>query len=214
MITKQQILSYVSAAILGKSDSISSALTPLTFATSTSWVFSTTSPNKSLIVTGNVTVSITSTSNGDAGVLKITKTTGNEVVTLAGTVFGTLLNNSLPQYISFLNDNGIIYWFAENAQISHTTQVVTSGSATVSNNVNLFVYNNTGTTASATITLPSSPVDGQSVDMYFINPVTALTIAANTGQTITQATIPTGTTANKRLGYNFISALSMWIAKQ
>lgn len=92
-------------------------------------------------------------------------------------------------------------------------EIVTSGSPTISNSTTIFIYNNANTTASATLTLPASPVNGQSVRIHFINAVTTLAIAPNTSQTISQYSAPTAIAAGEDIGYTWILSISKWISK-
>lgn len=94
-----------------------------------------------------------------------------------------------------------------------TQQVVTSGNATINNSTNIFIYNNASTTASATITLPVSPTDGQTVDIHFINAVTTFAISATAGQSISQSFTPTAMSAGEHLAYTWIQSLLTWINK-
>lgn len=59
-----------------------------------------------------------------------------------------------------------------------------TGSVTINDNTSTLVLTGTSTVASYTITLPAAPIDGQEVNIVAGGTVTALTLSANTGQTL------------------------------
>ena len=93
------------------------------------------------------------------------------------------------------------------------TQIVGSGSVVINNTTNVLYYNNASTTASATITLPAIPIDGHPLEIHFLSAVTALTIVANTGQTISQQAAPTTAVAGKHYAFIYILSTQTWLAK-
>ena len=93
------------------------------------------------------------------------------------------------------------------------TQIVTSGNITINNNTNVLYYNNAATLASANITLPAAPIDGQPIEIHFLSAVTALSFLANTGQTISQQAAPTTAAAGKHYSFIYIAANLTWLAK-
>lgn len=71
------------------------------------------------------------------------------------------------------------------ADQSYSLQVPITGFAiTVGNNISTLLLNPAGTLATGTITMPATPVDGQIVRLATTQTVTALTLNANAGQTI------------------------------
>ena len=76
---------------------------------------------------------------------------------------------------------------------------VTAFSITVGAGVSRLMLTPAGTLATGTITLPAAPVDGQEVCIFDTQTQTALTLSANTGQTISNAV--TALTANTRVCY-------------
>ena len=93
------------------------------------------------------------------------------------------------------------------------TQLVASGSAVINNATNILYYNNASTTAGVTLTLPATPTDGQALEIHFLSAVTALSIVANTGQTISQQAAPTSAAAGKHYSFIYIAANQTWLAK-
>lgn len=87
--------------------------------------------------------------------------------------------------------------------VAYSQQTPLTGfSITVPNGVSNLLLTPAGTLATGTITLPSAPVDGQMVCIFDTQTQTAVTIAANTGQTI-NGTALTALTANTRYCYVF-----------
>jgi hypothetical protein len=78
---------------------------------------------------------------------------------------------------------------------------LTAFTITVPNGVSRLLLTPAGTLATGTITLPANPVDGQEVCLYSTQTQTALTLSANTGQTISNAI--TAMTANTRYCYDY-----------
>src|SRR5205823_1393392 len=71
------------------------------------------------------------------------------------------------------------------ADQSKSLQVPTTGfSITIGAGVSTLLLNPAGTLATGSITMPAVPVDGQIVRLATTQTVTALTLAANTGHTI------------------------------
>jgi hypothetical protein len=103
---------------------------------------------------------------------------------------------------TFLNEQGRdpVRWV--NAPASGSTVTLTGQ--------HCFIYiGNTGTLAALTIALPPAPVDGQFIDIAFQSAVTALTLTAATGQTITGA--PTAGTANGSFTLRYNNQAATWV---
>ena len=94
-----------------------------------------------------------------------------------------------------------------------TQQIVTGGNIAINNNTALFIYNNSTTTASANITLPVNPTDGQTVDLHFINSVTTFSLSTAAGQAISQSFVPTSISAGEHLAYTYVQSLLTWLNK-
>jgi hypothetical protein len=69
--------------------------------------------------------------------------------------------------------------------------------------------------------MPASPEDGQIIDIYFggsigggATVVTSLTISANTGQTLIQATTPTTAVGGDWISYQYYSSTSRWYRRK
>lgn len=72
---------------------------------------------------------------------------------------------------------------------------VNGDNKTVSNNTAVHIMNISGTIATATTTLPSSPMDGQLVCITSLGVVTTMTISPNSGQSVAQPTNSMSTVA-------------------
>lgn len=98
----------------------------------------------------------------------------------------------------------------------------TSGtSATIANAVVNWLYNPTSLAATYTVTLPSSPSDGQLIKLHFggtilsgATVVTTLTVAANSGQTLTQTTAPITAVGGTCIIYQYHGTLNTWFREQ
>ena len=75
---------------------------------------------------------------------------------------------------------------------------------------NTLVMNPAGTLATGTITMPASPSDGMTVTFSSTQTITALTVNANTGQTIRNAV--TGMFAGQSCSYVYRAASTTWFA--
>lgn len=130
-----------------------------------------------------------------------------------GGVFGNTSGGNGTQIL--INDStGSI---TETGSISfNAMQAYTSGgSVTISNGERGIYYDPATTQATATITLPSTPTDGQELLVSFGGTITSgtvvtiLTIAPNSGQTIL-GTLPTTATINTVIEYKWRAATSQW----
>lgn len=73
---------------------------------------------------------------------------------------------------------------------SYDYQVLTTGfTYTFAAGTQVLVINPAGTLATGTITMPASPADGMTVRFSSSQIITALTVSANTGQSIVSAVI-------------------------
>jgi hypothetical protein len=101
-------------------------------------------------------------------------------------------------------------------------QTVTTGTtSTVGNNQTNWLLNLSTLATTFTVTLPSAPVDGQLVKLFFggtisggSTVVTALTVSANSGQTITQSAVPTTALSGNCYIYQYNLALASWYRQQ
>ena len=89
--------------------------------------------------------------------------------------------------------------YFDNVQSSYTT------TATIPNNVNVYMMDTTTTIAGLTLTMPATPINGQVVRVGSVKTITALTMLANAGQTII-GTSPTALTpsATAAVGYAWV----------
>lgn len=91
---------------------------------------------------------------------------------------------------------------------------VTAFSITVANGVDYLYLNPAGTLATGTLTMMASPSDGQRFCLQDTQTQTAITIQANTGQTLASGTFgmttPTALVANTKYCWLYIGSLSTW----
>ena len=88
-------------------------------------------------------------------------------------------------------------------------QVPTTGfSYTFAAGTTVLVMNPAGTLATGTITMPAAPADGMTISFSSTKTITALTVNANTGQSIVGA--PTVLPANQAGGYVYRLANTTW----
>jgi hypothetical protein len=108
-------------AVTSKAEKITTTYGTLTYSTASAitWNYSDTTPNVSITVTGNsTTITITGTTDGQAGLLRLTKATGAEVVTFANATIDKALDNVSggTDYVQFINEGGTIKCFVTNGQ--------------------------------------------------------------------------------------------------
>lgn len=87
-------------------------------------------------------------------------------------------------------------------------QVPLTGFSYTFSSYNVLVMNPAGTLATGTITMPASPVDGMTVSFSSTKAITALTVNANTGQTINGA--PTSLVANGSASFIYRLSSTAW----
>lgn len=85
---------------------------------------------------------------------------------------------------------------------------------TIPNGVNLLLLNGGATLASGTITLPAAPLDGQLVTVASRFAVTGLTVAANSGQTLSAGSAPTTLAANGAFAFVYRAGDANWYRVQ
>lgn len=91
-------------------------------------------------------------------------------------------------------------------------QVLTTGfSYTFAAGVNVLVMNPVGTLATGTITMPAAPADGMTISFSSTQAITALTVNANTGQSIVGA--PTSLSAGGGASFIYRLANTTWYAQ-
>ncbi len=92
---------------------------------------------------------------------------------------------------------------------------LTAFTITVPNSVAVLYLNPAGTLATGTLTMMASPSDGQRFCVEDSQTQTAITISANTGQTLTAGTYglatPTALTANTRYCWLYFGAQAAWV---
>jgi hypothetical protein len=91
---------------------------------------------------------------------------------------------------------------------------VTAFSITPANGTSLLYLNPAGTLATGTLTMQAQPSDGQRFTIETTQTQTAITIQANTGQTLASGTFglttPTALVANTRYTWMYIASLATW----
>lgn len=99
--------------------------------------------------------------------------------------------------------------------------ITTGTSSTIPAGFSNTLFNPSSLIATYTLTLPASPLDGQIENIYFGGTiaggtavVTALTISANSGQTLEQQTAPTTGVGGTVYKYKYNSSLSKWFRDQ
>jgi hypothetical protein len=111
----------------------------------------------------------------------------------------------VDQYSNAINLQG-------SAITGKSVQAPTTGFAiTIAAGITRLILNPAGTLASGTITMPAAPVDGQIVEISTTQTVTALTVSANTGQTISGAASTIVATAGLSWAYEL--SLTKWIRR-
>jgi hypothetical protein len=96
-----------------------------------------------------------------------------------------------------------------------TMEVTGAGTYTIGDNTAGLYYDPGSLAATADITLPAAPIDGQEIEIYFGGTittgtvVTALTILPNTGHTIL-GTLPTTALVSTVLKYKFRNSTNQW----
>jgi hypothetical protein len=88
--------------------------------------------------------------------------------------------------------------------LAETPQIVTPLTGftnTIANGVSVYLMTPAGTLATGTLTMPAAPVANQFVTIMSSHTITALTLNANTNQTISNA--PTALTANTSVQFFF-----------
>ncbi len=85
---------------------------------------------------------------------------------------------------------------------------VTAFSLTFANSQTAFILNPAGTLATGTLTTAPNPSDGQRECVLSSQTQTALTVTANTGQTIVNA--PSALVANTPVCWTFVKSLAAW----
>ena len=99
------------------------------------------------------------------------------------------------------------------AEQSYSYQTPASGAAiTVPNNCSLLQIAGSAALAALSVTLPAAPIDGQEVTLATLPAITALTLAANSGQTLAGAA--TAMPANSAIRFIFFATGSLWARLQ
>jgi len=83
-----------------------------------------------------------------------------------------------------------------------------ASTATIANQVCYYIIGGTTTYSTLTLTLPSTPIDGQQVRISSTQTVSTLTISGAAGQTVSNA--PTSATAGGVAGFIYDAALATW----
>lgn len=100
---------------------------------------------------------------------------------------------------------------------AYSKQVPTTGfSITIAAGLQTLILDPAGTLATGTITLPAKPADGQQIRITSTQMITALTVAANAGQSIKNAptTFNTSLTGAQGYEYMYVIANTTWYRLQ
>ena|ERR1700748_715125 len=127
--------------------------------------------------------------------------------------------NPGPSVLTRNNSQDVLYdpatgnMFAGSALLNLSPQYslqtpLTGFSITIPNAVNELILSPAGTLATGTIILPSLPQDRQWVGVTSSQTVTALTVSANTGQTVVGA--PTTITASTPFSFIYNASGAQW----
>jgi hypothetical protein len=93
----------------------------------------------------------------------------------------------------------------------YSRQTPTTGfTITIGNQVAYLILKPAGTLATGTITMPSTPVDGQEVGISSSQIITALTVQGNTGQTIDGTFTAATLAANGFARWKYVLADTTW----
>lgn len=135
------------------------------------------------------------------------------------TLVTSLGQNDLQQVIpgGTAQAQSVYYPVAKAAGVdAYSYQIpVTAFSITVANGISVLFLNPAGTLATGTLTMMANPSDGQRFTLESSQTQTAITIQANTGQTLSAGTFglatPTALVANTRYSWLYIASLSTWV---
>ncbi|MGH7782241.1 MAG: hypothetical protein ACREO5_00125, partial [Candidatus Binatia bacterium] len=106
--------------------------------------------------------------------------------------------------------NSNIFYTRAIADQGYSLQVpITGFSITIPDNSSSLILNPAGVLATGTIVMPANPIDGQRVELSTTQTVTALTLNANAGQTISGNV--TTLTAAAPASYRYVLSLTKWI---
>lgn len=205
----------VYSALQNKADAVSGVFQTLTFGATTVWTYDRFNPCAAVIANGATTINLNGTANGDSGILKVVRVNTNDTVTLPGIVKGSLNVSSEPQFISFINDNGTIYWFTETVSGnggSGTTYTAGTGINITNGVISTTVLNNwtvSGTTIynnnSGNVLIGGTSDSGEKLQVTGSAKIsglagtgTRMVVADAAGSLSTQA-IPTGSTGTPTL---------------
>lgn len=97
---------------------------------------------------------------------------------------------------------------------SYSRQIPTTGFAiTIANNIANLILKPAGTLATGTVTMPATPVDGQEVTIMSSQIITALTVLANTGQSIDGTFTAAAFAANGFATWKYVLPDTTWYRK-
>jgi hypothetical protein len=88
---------------------------------------------------------------------------------------------------------------------------LTGFNITIGSTQNVLTLNPAGTLAAGTVIMPSSPVDGLSVEIASTKTISSFTLSANAGQTLLNA--PTSLAAGVGVGFYYNAALTTWFRR-
>jgi hypothetical protein len=132
---------------------------------------------------------------------------------------GPIAQNDLIQVIPNGQPNAQSVYSYSGAIASadlYSYQVPLTGfSITPANGTGYLLLNPAGTLSTGTLTMQAAPSDGQRFSVFTSQTQTAITIAANTGQTLDAGVIglaqPTALTAKTTYTWRYIGSLATWV---
>jgi hypothetical protein len=130
---------------------------------------------------------------GDVGALSLTIPAANGLASplafnatyAAGATIGTTSGGNVTAAVPVAFTRGLLAAVTAASDPAYTVNTPTTGfTFTVPARTSVVILTPAGTLATGTLTLPAAPVDGQRVELLCSATVTALTVAANAGQTL------------------------------
>jgi hypothetical protein len=152
-----------------------------------------------------------SDSTGAASVVNPAPTAINQYVSmfLGGHYFYNTNNSSTGLAVS-IDANGNLINVKGSADQSFSFQTPSTGfSITIGSGVKTLILKPSGTLATGTITMPASPINGQEIRVSSSQIITALTVSANAGQSISAAPT-TIAAAGNGFGYIYRESDTTW----
>jgi hypothetical protein len=97
--------------------------------------------------------------------------------------------------------------FAGAIADASTQRRTSTGNFTIANNIGHQIVD-AGTQTTLTVTMPSSPINGQVITIAFVGAITTLSVVANSGQTLDGT--PTSAALNAFASWIYLTATATW----